>query len=231
MKRLMIVAVLLAALFGYLLVRVDPGCTYETIAQFPAFSLSAEFLHEHASRPGGAAEYAAALVAQLFRWHWLAALLVTDILTIGGLLAPRLAPRLLGWSALIAAVLAIASLVQGLRSPVVRDYEVMMPGLTIGKEIEKAEKELSSVAGQLSNEHFVQKAPPGKVDMLRQRRVPTRLVQILESIEAVSAKPQHFARIGYAAQRLRQLQQSELVLDDLLILSHLTSPVHPVGYG
>jgi valyl-tRNA synthetase len=37
------------------------------------------------------------------------------------------------------------------------------------KEIGKAEGELASVAGQLSNEHFVTKAPPGKVDALRAR--------------------------------------------------------------
>ena len=32
------------------------------------------------------------------------------------------------------------------------------------------------------------------------------------------------ARLGYAAQRLGQLEQSELVANDLLFLRHLTSP-------
>src|SRR6266496_3242356 len=60
---------------------------------------------------------------------------------------------------------------------------------------------------------------------LRQRRLPARLVQLLEPIEAVPTEPEHLARLGHAAQRLRQLQQSELVLDNLLFLRHLTSPV------
>src|SRR5690606_8399911 len=66
---------------------------------------------------------------------------------------------------------------------------------------------------------------------LRQRRLAAGLVQLLESIEAVPAEAEHLARLGDTAQRLRQFQQSELVLDDLLILSHLTSPLHPVRVG
>ena len=56
-------------------------------------------------------------------------LLATDTLTLGGWLAPRLAPQLRGWAALAGLALAIIALVQGLRPPVVREYEVTLPGL------------------------------------------------------------------------------------------------------
>jgi uncharacterized protein len=57
------------------------------------------------------------------------ALLVTDAVTLGGWLLPRLAPALRGWAAMTALLLAIVGLTQGLRAPVVRDYEVQLAGL------------------------------------------------------------------------------------------------------
>jgi len=54
---------------------------------------------------------------------------MTDFVTVGGLLLPRLAPRITGWAALTALVFAVVAFVQGLRAPVVREYEVAMPGL------------------------------------------------------------------------------------------------------
>src|SRR5205823_9745330 len=59
---------------------------------------------------------------------------------------------------------------------------------------------------------------------LRQRRFTARLVQLLEPIEAVSTEPKYLTRLRHAIQRLRQLQQSNFVLDNLLFLRHLTSP-------
>jgi uncharacterized protein len=58
-----------------------------------------------------------------------AALVATEVLTLGGWLLPQLSPYLRGWAALAAVALACIALVQGLRPPVVRDFEVRMPGL------------------------------------------------------------------------------------------------------
>ena len=58
-----------------------------------------------------------------------AALLAADVLTLGGLLLPRAAPALRGWAAVVAAVLAVVALVQGLRAPVVVEQEVTLARL------------------------------------------------------------------------------------------------------
>ena len=58
-----------------------------------------------------------------------AAVLATDVVTLGGWLWPRFAPVLRGWTALAALALAGIALVQGLRPPVVREHEVALPGL------------------------------------------------------------------------------------------------------
>jgi uncharacterized protein len=59
----------------------------------------------------------------------LAALLVVDICTLGGLLLPQYATRLPGWAVLGAAILSLIALAQGLRPPVIRDAEIRLPGL------------------------------------------------------------------------------------------------------
>ncbi len=56
-------------------------------------------------------------------------LLVTDVITLGGGLLPKLAPVIRGWTVVAALVLSAVGLVQGLRPPVVRDYEVSLAGL------------------------------------------------------------------------------------------------------
>ena len=58
-----------------------------------------------------------------------AAVLITDVVTLGGWLWPRCAPILRGWTALAALALATIAIVQGLRPPVVREHEVVLPGL------------------------------------------------------------------------------------------------------
>lgn len=67
---------------------------------------------------------------------WLAVLFLTsvcllavEILTGFGFLLPKLAPSLRGWAMIAGAVLSVIALVQGLRPPVVRDYEVRLAGL------------------------------------------------------------------------------------------------------
>ncbi|HLP02028.1 MAG TPA: metallophosphoesterase [Opitutaceae bacterium] len=58
-----------------------------------------------------------------------ATLLVVDVVTLGGLLLPRLAPQLRGGAMLVAGVLATLALAQGLRAPVVREHEVTLANL------------------------------------------------------------------------------------------------------
>lgn len=59
----------------------------------------------------------------------MSALLVTELATLGGWLLPRIAPAFRGWAAIMALLLAAAGLAQGLRPPVLRDYEVQIAGL------------------------------------------------------------------------------------------------------
>jgi predicted MPP superfamily phosphohydrolase len=58
-----------------------------------------------------------------------ACLLVTDLVTGFGLFLPRLTPRLRGWALLASGALSAIALVQGMRPPVVRDYDVHLAGL------------------------------------------------------------------------------------------------------
>ena len=64
----------------------------------------------------------------------LATLIATDLFTLGGWLLPRVAPMLPGWAAIAAVALSIIALVQGLRPPVVRHYEVALNGLPPGRD-------------------------------------------------------------------------------------------------
>ncbi|MFA5057582.1 MAG: metallophosphoesterase [Opitutaceae bacterium] len=59
----------------------------------------------------------------------LSMLALADGLTLGGWLLPRLVPAIRGWAAVVALGLAAVALVQGLRPPVVREYEVRLAGL------------------------------------------------------------------------------------------------------
>ncbi|MCJ7440733.1 MAG: metallophosphoesterase [Thermoanaerobaculaceae bacterium] len=84
---------------------------------------------------------ALARLLEFFGMTWLAmlflafvALIVTDLLTGFGVLLPRLAPRLRGWALLAAGMLSVIALVQGMRPPVVRDYEVRLAGLPPGMD-------------------------------------------------------------------------------------------------
>lgn len=77
---------------------------------------------------GGPLEYAAAVwMGTLFLMF--AALLVVDLVTVGGLVFPQTAPQLRAGAVLVAGILAGIGIVQGARTPVVRDFEVRLPGL------------------------------------------------------------------------------------------------------
>ncbi len=73
---------------------------------------------------------------QFFAANWTGVLflvsmcmLATDILTAFGYLFRRFAPSLRGWALLAGCMLSAIALFQGLRAPVVRNYEVVLPGL------------------------------------------------------------------------------------------------------
>ena len=73
---------------------------------------------------------------ELFGMDWMAvmflttvSLLAVDLVTGFGLLLPKLAPSLRGLALVVGGVLSLIAIVQGLRPPVVEDYDVQLPGL------------------------------------------------------------------------------------------------------
>ncbi len=90
---------------------------------------------------GHGASGTTARLLEAYGMTWLAALflagvtlLAADLLTVFGLLLPRAAPFLRGWALAAAGVLMAVALVQGLRPPVVRDYDVPLAGLPPGRD-------------------------------------------------------------------------------------------------
>jgi predicted MPP superfamily phosphohydrolase len=75
-----------------------------------------------------------ATVLEFIGMNWMGfllfvAMLAVDIVTGFGFLLPRISPSLRGWALVAGALLSVVALVQGLRPPVVRSYEVRLPGL------------------------------------------------------------------------------------------------------
>jgi predicted MPP superfamily phosphohydrolase len=104
---------------GLTLVAVGLGVSYPLARMLNAWNL------ETAGVP---LEFAAAVwIGVLFLM--LAALLVVDLVTVGGLLFTQVAPQMRGGAVLVAGVFAVIGIVQGTRAPIVRDYEVRLPGL------------------------------------------------------------------------------------------------------
>jgi len=73
---------------------------------------------------------------ELLGMHWMGVLFLTfisllaiDLVTLFGFLMPRLSPWLRGWALLVGLTLSVVALFQGLRPPVVEEYEVSLPGL------------------------------------------------------------------------------------------------------
>lgn len=73
---------------------------------------------------------------ELIGMNWMAtlflifiALFAIDLITLFGLMIPRLAPSLRGLAILTGVILSIIAMIQGLRPPVVQRYEVALPGL------------------------------------------------------------------------------------------------------
>ena len=80
--------------------------------------------------------HAAGAALELIAANWIgilfllfAALLAADVLTLWGLMFSRWAPAARGWAAAAALCLSVVALIQGLRAPVLRRHEVVLPGL------------------------------------------------------------------------------------------------------
>jgi predicted MPP superfamily phosphohydrolase len=78
----------------------------------------------------------AAATLEFLGMNWMAVvflacvpLLAVDLVTVFGLLAPRLAPALRGWALVAGVLLSSIALIQGLRPPVVQSYEVSLDDL------------------------------------------------------------------------------------------------------
>jgi len=77
-----------------------------------------------------------AMMLEFLGMNWMAvlflstvSLLAVDVITIGGFLMPRLAPSLRGFALVAGGVLSVIALVQGMRPPVVQNYDVYLYGL------------------------------------------------------------------------------------------------------
>ncbi len=97
-------------------------------------------------------------------------LLALDLVTLGGFLFPRLAPALRGWALLAAGGLAVVGLVQGLRAPVVVDYEVALPDLPAGRDgtvlVELSDMHLGTLIGERWLTRVVARVDAMKPDMI-----------------------------------------------------------------
>ena len=100
----------------------------------------------------------------------LSAILVVDVVTLGGWLLPRIAPVLPGCAALLALVLSAVGLLQGLRPPVVRDYEVELAGLPPEREglvvVVISDMHLGTLIGRVWIERVVNRVNEMRPDLL-----------------------------------------------------------------
>ena len=75
-------------------------------------------------------------ILEFFAMNWIASLflisvslLLIDIVTLFGFILPQYSSRLRGWALITGIVLSVFALIQGLRSPVISEYEVVLPNL------------------------------------------------------------------------------------------------------
>jgi predicted MPP superfamily phosphohydrolase len=97
-------------------------------------------------------------------------LLALDIVTLGGVLLPRLTPALRGWALLAAGGLAAVALVQGLRPPAVVEYQVALPGLPAGRDgtvlVELSDMHLGTLIGERWLARVVDRVDAMKPDLI-----------------------------------------------------------------
>ncbi|MDD5563797.1 MAG: metallophosphoesterase [Thermoanaerobaculaceae bacterium] len=98
------------------------------------------------------------------------ALLALDLVTLGGFLLPRLAPMARGWALVAAAALAAVALVQGLRPPVVVDYDVTLPRLPSDRDgtvlVELSDVHLGTLIGGAWMARLVDRVEAMKPDLI-----------------------------------------------------------------
>ena len=97
-------------------------------------------------------------------------LLVVEVVTGGGLLLPKPAPVLRGCALVVAAVLSAGGLVQGLRPPVVTDYEVALAGLPEERDglvlVEVSDIHLGTLIGERWMARLVDRVNAIKADLV-----------------------------------------------------------------
>jgi uncharacterized protein len=99
-----------------------------------------------------------------------AAVLLVEAITAGGYALPRLAPVLRGWALAAAGGLAVIGMVQGLRAPVVVDYEVRLAGLPAALDgtvlVEVSDIHLGTLIGERWMTRLVDRLGAMKPDIL-----------------------------------------------------------------
>lgn len=95
---------------------------------------------------------------------------VTDILTLAGLLFRSRVPLIRSWAALAAISLSVLAFVQGMRPPLVRNYEVALPGLPPERDglrlVQLSDLHLGSVLGRNWLERLTMRVNQLRPDLL-----------------------------------------------------------------
>lgn len=99
-----------------------------------------------------------------------ASLLVVDVVTLGGLVLRGSAPALRGWAAAIGVAISAVALAQGLRDPVVREYEVRLPGLPAERDgtvlVEVSDIHLGTLIGERWMARLVERVNAMEADIV-----------------------------------------------------------------
>lgn len=99
-----------------------------------------------------------------------AALVIVDVVTAGGFLFTKFALVMRGWALVVAAVLSAIALAQGVRDPVVRDYEVRLAGLPAERDktvlVEISDIHLGTLIGERWMARLVERVEAMKPDIV-----------------------------------------------------------------
>ncbi len=101
-------------------------------------------------------------------WLIFFAVLLTDVLTVGGLLVPKAAPKIMTGAILLAGGAAILGLAQAARPPVVKDYELTIPALPPERDgltlVHLSDLHLGSLLGETWMTRLIQQVSALKPD-------------------------------------------------------------------
>ena len=99
----------------------------------------------------------------------MSALLVVEVVTGGGFLLPKLAPVMREWALAAAGALSVIGLAQGLRDPVIHDYEVTLAGLPKERDgtvlVEVSDIHLGTLIGERWMARLVERVNAMKPDI------------------------------------------------------------------